>query len=199
MILYLYGIKRYIIIFCEDVIQNKGDTMQEEWRAIKGWEDYYEVSNMGRVRSVGRVVKRGNDAYSVKSRIIKIGMKNTICLCKDGKPEYHLIHRLVAEAFIPNPENLPIINHKDENPLNNRADNLEWCTYSYNNSYNDLRIRAAEKFRKPVLQYSKDGKFIREWSHAREAADTLGLSKRAIYECCAGRSKSSGGYIWKRK
>ena len=70
---------------------------------------------------------------------------------------------------------------------------------SYNNSYNDIRIKAAVSKRKSVLQYTKDGKFIREWSHAREAAEALGLNKRAIYECCVGRSRTSGGYIWKRK
>ena len=62
-----------------------------------------------------------------------------------------------------------------------------------------MRIKAAISKRKPVLQYTKDGKFIREWSHAREAAETLRLNKRAIYECCVGRSRTSGGYIWKRK
>ena len=108
-------------------------------------------------------------------------------------------HRILATQFIPNPNNLPVVNHKDENPLNDVVTNLEWCTWSYNNSYNNLRKRAALNKRKPILQYSSDGKFIREWSHAREAAESLGLNKRAIYECCAGRSKTSGGYIWKQK
>ena len=105
----------------------------------------------------------------------------------------------MAKAFIPNPDNLPCVNHKDENPSNNCVDNLEWCTYGYNLAYNDLAKRKAIDKRKPILQYSKDGEFIREWSHAREAAEALGLNKRAIYENCAGRSKSSGGFIWKRK
>lgn len=177
--------------------------MQEIWKDIKNYEGLYQVSNLGRVKSINRVVKRGDNFKPVCERILKPGGKNRgsyfVILSKNGKSSTKYIHRLVAQAFIPNPNNLPVVNHKDENPLNDNVDNLEWCTWSYNNSYNDLRKRAAKSKRKPVIQYSKSGEFIKEWSHAREAAETLGINKRAIYECCVGRSKTSGGFIWKRK
>lgn len=177
--------------------------MQEEWKDIEGFEGLYQISNLGRVKSVDRVVIRGTNSKPVCERVLKPGGGERgsyyVILSKEGKPYTRYIHRLVATAFLPNPKNLPVVNHKDENPLNNIVSNLEWCTKSYNNSYNDLRIRAAVPKRKPILQYTKDGKFIREWSYSKEAAESLGLNWRAINDCCVGRLKTSGGYIWKRK
>ena len=176
--------------------------MQEIWKDIEGYEGLYQISNLGNVKSVERIVKRGPNFKPVRERLLSVGDKDGykhVILSKNGKPKTGWVHRLVAEAFLSNPDKLPVVNHKDENPANNCVENLEWCTHSYNNSYNDARIKAAVDKRKPVLQYTKDGKFIREWSHAREAAESLGLNKRAIYECCVGRSRTSGGYIWKRK
>lgn len=176
--------------------------MTEIWKDIKGFEGLYQISNFGRVKSLKRIVQRGSNYKPVCERILKEGDNDGyafVVLSKNGKCKTKGIHRLVAEAFIPNPYDLPLINHKDENSKNNHVDNLEWCNYSYNNSYNNVRIKAATNKRKIVLQYTKDGIFIREWSHAREAAEVLHISKRAIYECCKGRSKTSGGFIWKRK
>jgi len=174
----------------------------ETWKDIEGYNGYYQVSNHGRVRSIERVVKRGSNYLPVSERILKLGTKcgyKTVALSKYGKVKYYQVHRLVAKSFIPNPKNLPCVNHKDENPGNNNVSNLEWCTKSYNNSYNDVRIKAAVCKRKPIIQMSKSGKFIKEWSHAREAAECLGLSKGAIYQCCKGKIKTSGGFIWIRK
>lgn len=175
--------------------------MQEIWKDIKGFEGYYQVSNFGNVKSLYRIVKRGTNYKSVNERILRPyfhGGYPEVVLTISGNKRTFPIHRLVAEAFIPNPNNLPIINHKDENPSNNCVDNLEWCTYSYNLSYNNIRVKSAISKRKAIRQYTKDGIFIKEWSHAREAAEALNLNKRAIYECCKGRCKTSGGYIWKR-
>lgn len=175
--------------------------MQEIWEDIKGFEGYYQISNLGNVKSLCRVVKRGKNYKPVNERILKPYYHDgypEVVLSINGNPRTFSIHRLVAEAFIPNPNKLPIINHKDENPSNNRVDNLEWCTYSYNLAYNDARVKAAVPKRKAIRQYTKDGVFIKEWSHARDAAEALKLNKRAIYECCKGRCKTSGGYIWKR-
>ena len=176
--------------------------MQEIWKDIEGLGGYYQISSKGRVKSIDRVVMRKGKPMHIKERILKPYMN-------DGYPQYICMyngvghdvfaHREVAKAFIPNPNNLPCVNHKDENPSNSCVENLEWCTYGYNLSYNDLAKRKAIDKRLPILQYSKNGEFIREWSHAREAAETLGLNKRAIYNCCQGRTKTSGGFIWKRK
>lgn len=173
----------------------------EIWRDVEGYEGLYQVSSLGRVKSLRRTVSRGTNFKPVRERILKPGYNKNyayVVLSKHGVTKTKYIHQLVARTFIPNTNNYPILNHKDENPRNNCVDNLEWCTYSYNLSYNDLRKRVAVSRRKAVRQYSKSGEFIKEWSHAREAAEALGLNKRAIYECCVGRSKTSGGYIWKR-
>lgn len=122
---------------------------------------------------------------------------NRITLCKDGKVKYILIHRLVALAFIPNPDNLPIINHKDENPSNNNVENLEWCSIKYNNTYGTRLERSAIARSKPIKQFSKDGIFIKDWINAREIERELGYKHSCISQCCNGKLKSAHGYIWR--
>ena len=113
--------------------------MKEVWKDIKNYEGCYQVSNLGKVRSVDRQVKTFNGTRTTTGQILKPLKTNRnyfrVCLKKNQKNNYKLIHRLVAEAFIPNPNNYSIINHKDNNPLNNCVDNLEWCTQSYNVKY----------------------------------------------------------------
>ena len=117
--------------------------MIELWKDIKTYEGLYQVSNLGNVKSVDRYIYAGDNSnhkyQHIKEHYLKLngGRKYIqVILCKNGKTKAFLVHRLVAEAFIPNPNNLPCVNHKDENPKNNHVDNLEWCTYSYNNTYN---------------------------------------------------------------
>lgn len=132
--------------------------MIEEWRDIKGYEGFYQVSNLGRVRSLDRyknqVSKRGRiyPAFC-PGRILKQTYRgnylrvNLYHLSGNGisyNGESFSVHRLVAEAFIPNPNNLPCINHKDENKENNCVDNLEWCTYKYNSNYGTIRERLSK-------------------------------------------------------
>ena len=116
---------------------------EEIWKDVDGWEDRYMVSNTGKVYS------------KIKNCIRKTAYTNdgheVVMLARNGKQFGTFVHRLVAKAFIPNPDNLPIINHKDENPANNNVNNLEWCTYSYNNTYNELNIRNAKKNRKNCI------------------------------------------------
>lgn len=117
----------------------------EEWKSIPGYEGLYEVSSYGRVRSLdrydrrncfrkGRILKQNNDGRGYMS----------IELCLNSKIKRYLVHRLVAQAFIPNPDNLPEVNHKDENPENNSVTNIEWCNRSYNINYGTRKDKVRE-------------------------------------------------------
>lgn len=110
----------------------------EDWKDIKGYEGEYQISSCGRVRSLktNRVLKLYEGDYS------------RVCLCKNGVKKTWKVHRLVADAFIPNPDNLPEINHKDENKYNNCVENLEWCSKVYNNNYGTKTERTEDTKRK---------------------------------------------------
>lgn len=173
--------------------------MIEEWKDIKGYEGLYQVSNLGRVRSLDRVINHPITYNQfIKGKIIvpqQRGNYKKVDLCKDGKICQKSVHRIVAEAFVDNPNNLPIVNHKDENPSNNRADNLEWCTYQYNVLYGNSRLKSSQKKNKAVLQIDlKTDEVIKEFTSIKYAQDELGLHH--ISDCCYNRRKSSGGYKW---
>lgn len=163
---------------------------------IKNYEGVYQVTENGDVWSVRR------------NRFLKL-YKNQlgylhICLYKNNKQKSFYVHRLVAEAFLPNPDNLPCVNHKDEDKTNNNVKNLEWCSFSYNNSYGTRIERVSEKNTngkrsKPVLQYTLDGQLIREWPSARQAERESGFNYGAVAACCRGELKKYKGFIWKYK
>ena len=162
----------------------------EYWRPIPGYEEY-EVSNLGRVKGKERILKpsKNKDGY------LAVG------LYKSGQRKIFKVHRLVAIAFIPNPDKLPCINHKDENPGNNVASNLEWCTQKYNVSYataNQRRSKTLQNcnhFTKPVYQYTLDGVLVRVWPSVNEAGRNSFLSSH-VAACCRGKRKSHRGYRW---
>ena len=119
--------------------------MIEEWRPVVGYEGLYEVSNTGRVRSVDRYVKTCYGSYRLhKGKVLSPGIRPDGYLVVSLQYRMFRVHRLVSEAFLPNPDNLPQVNHKDEDKSNNRVDNLEWCDSKYNNNYGTARIRAKE-------------------------------------------------------
>lgn len=173
----------------------KEDFAVEEWRDIDGYEGLYQVSKLGRVKSLERRVWNGNSYYIKPEKILKNNlMKNGYCrvtLTKDGKQEQYYIHRLVATAFLPNDDGLPEVDHIDANPRNNRIDNLRWVTHltnmhhcvemgrNYDGTANLLsrnaRIKTSLKLRKPVLR--SDG---RVFNSVKEAAAYMGLSANYI-------------------
>ena len=111
-----------------------------------------------------------------------------VYLYENGKGTNYRIHRLVAQAFIPNPNNYKEVNHKDHNPMNNHVDNLEWCDRNYNNRYS----RAIK-----VYQLSLDDKLIKVWDCMRDVERELKISHACISNCCSGKQKTAGGYKWK--
>ena len=165
-------------------ISKRGKIMKN----IKGYEGLYGITTEG-------------DVYSYKSKKFLKPVADCkgylfVRLCKDGKVKNYRIHRLVAEAYLPNSENLPQINHRDENKTNNCLQNLEWCDASYNTNYGTRNEKVSNSKKIPILQYTLDGEFIREWHSATD----IGIEvKSTICNCLKGRYKTAYGYLWKYK
>lgn len=180
----------------------------EIWKDIEGYEGLYQVSNLGRVRSLDHIrntSRTGNGRAFVKGRVLKPWMnENGYSVYsfhnESGKSSIKIMaHRLVAKAFLPNPENLPCVNHKDENPSNNHVDNLEWCTYAYNNAYGTAQKRANETrerkgIMKPVIKYSLNGTPLQRYKSVTDAASANGTSKVSISDCCVNKTIRCGQY-----
>lgn len=162
----------------------------EVWKDIEGFEGLYQISNQGRVKSL----------WFGKEKILKGGKARgylIIGLYKDGKLVMKLVHRLVAEAFLPNPQNLQEVNHKDENKENNNVENLEWCDRKYNCNFGTRNKKIAEKQGKRVAQIDAvTGEVVRQWASTKECGRN-GYSHGNVVECCNGLRKTHKGYIWK--
>ena len=170
----------------------------EVWKDIKGYEGLYQVSNLGRVK---RILFKNRMTEKMKDKLLKPfrGKKGylQVTLCKNNKTKLFNIHRLVAEAFIPNPDNLPQINHKDENKENNRVENLGFCTIKYNHNYGTGKQRQAEQIKKKVDQYDLQGNFIKRWNGMIDVQNELGINRNNINSCCLNIRKTAGGFVWK--
>ena len=118
-------------------------------------------------------------------------------LSAKGKKATPRVCRVVALAWIPNPNQYPQVNHKDENKTNNFVDNLEWCTGEYNTNYGTGIERRANKISKPVLQFDLNGELIRKWQSIRSAETALGIDNSRITRCCRGKLRQTGGFIWR--
>ena len=166
----------------------------EVYKQIIGYEGLYEVSNLGNVKSLSNDKTRKEKLLS--SGIDKDGYLQ-VGLYKNGKQKRYFIHRLVAQAFLPNPFNLPEVNHKDEDKSNNNVDNLEWCDRKYNVNYGTRTEKVVEKMSKQVAQYDLSGNLIAIWKSVSEIERQLGFVCGNISKCCLGKGKTSYGYIWK--
>jgi hypothetical protein len=174
--------------------------MQEIWKDIEEYKGLYQVSNLGRIRSITRKVKNGHGYRLIQGKILtdridKGGYK--MIDLRNGKiKKTHKVHRLVAEAFIPNPENKPEVNHKKEfEKWNNRVDNLEWMTSKENMNYGTAIERTKKKLSKIVYQYNRNNNLIKKWDSANECRKS-GFSSRHVSECCKGIAKTHKGYKW---
>lgn len=170
--------------------------ISETFLSVPGYEGLYEVSNLGNIKSLrsGKLLKQASD---------KVGYK-LVCLTKDGKSRGYGVHRLVALAFLPNPENLPEVNHKDETHDNNCVENLEWISKKGNRNYGTYRERMSKSLKeagtnnKSISAYDKKTLvFVKSYDSITEAEKELGLSRGAIGQALSGRIKTSAGYIWK--
>lgn len=161
--------------------------MSEKWKDISGYEALYEVSNEGRVRN------------SKTKRILKFDTSKNgykrVTLRKENKPHKFSVHRLVANEFVENPHQLPCVNHKDEDKSNNKAENLEWCTRSYNINYGSRNYK-VRSHATPVKQMDFAGNVLAEYVSVDFAAEVMGVSPSNIYKACKGKISYAYGYKW---
>lgn len=183
--------------------------MEEIWKDIHGYEGLYQVSNLGRVKSLPRGKQWPYRQTHNNIRKPKLNKNGYLCvnLSKENNVQWFNVHRLVAMTFLPNPYNLPEVNHKDEGRIDNRVENLEWCTHQYNLTYGTINQRTRLKLRnnpktsKPVIQYTRDGIFVAEYPSIEEAHRQTGICQRTIVQVVKGlpRWKTAGGFVWKLK
>lgn len=199
--------------------------MDEIWKPIEGYEGFYEVSNIGRVKSLTREVVRKNGVHlSIKGSIMRphiliVGKYfkrkyRVFCLSKSGKREFIYGHTLVARAFIPNPENKPCVDHINGTEYGDSVENLRWCTQKENLNFETARKHNSEANRgerhsrygkfgaqnptsKSVAQYTKEGEYVQTFGGIREAERKTGIDNRGICACCKGKHRSAGGYVWR--
>ena len=173
--------------------------MREEWRPVDGHEGLYEVSNMGNMKSL-------NYKRTGKEKILKLRKNRdgylVVSLCKEGAMKSYYVHRIVATAFLENPEGYTEINHIDQDKTNNKVDNLEWCSRSYNCNYGTRNKRMAEKLTnnpkisKPVIAIDMRTGLIVEFASVHEAERETGINIGNIIQCCKGKRNSAGGFYW---
>jgi hypothetical protein len=173
----------------------------EIWKDVVGYEGLYQVSNLGRVKSLDRVIIRKDGRKDrIKGRMLKFYNNKGylyVDICKNGACKKCKVHRLVLQSFSSNPNNLPFVNHKDENKLNNRLCNLEWCDAKYNVNYGTCteRIRNSHisKIGRSIDMFDIDGNFIARYFCTKDV-ERHGFDRRAVDRCCKGLSHTHKGY-----
>lgn len=173
----------------------------EKWKPIKNFEEKYEVSDMGNVRSHDMILPCKNNSSHIRKGKTLIPQKNRngylfVNLRGNEHSGKYYIHRLVADAFVLNEKGLPIVNHKNEIKSDNRAENLEWCTNQYNINYGSCPDKIKRKMGSPILQILPDGNTIR-WLSIRDIERTKGYSRKIIAACCKGERAMAYNSEWR--
>lgn len=179
--------------------------VNETWKDIPGYENLYQISSTGRVKSL-------NYRRTSEEKILRPGLNSSssgyyfVSLCKNGEWKYFRVHRLVALSFIPNPENKECVDHINGDRLDNRVENLRWCTQKENHNFPLAKKNKSQslinnpKLLKPILQIDKNtGEVIKEYPSIKDASKQLGIDQSQISKCAKGKEKSAGGFIWRYK
>lgn len=170
------------------------------WKQVVGYEGYYEVSDDGQVRSVDRAIQCKDGVHHIKGRVMKQSLSvgyYVVNLRKPGSTKIALVHRLVADAFLPNPERLQTVNHIDGCKTNNHVSNLEWASYAGNNQHAyDTGLHSPWGYR--IDQYDVSGNFISSFPNMYAAARAYGVTPGCISHCVHGRNQTACGYVWKQ-
>lgn len=167
----------------------------EVWKDIPGYEGKYQVSNLGRVKSLN--YNRQRIEKNLRIYVSEDGYAR-IYLSKESKKKDYLLHRIVADAFVPNPHNKSEINHINGVKSDNRAENLEWCSRSENEKHAWVSGLGTHYLRQ-VVQYDMQRNPLKEWESIKTAGNETGIERRNINACCQGKRKTAGGYIWRYK
>lgn len=177
----------------------------EQWHDVKGFEGIYKVSSLGRIKSLTRTITYKNGAkHLTKGKMLKPIMDSygyyRATLYKNGHAYQRLVHRIVADEFVSNPNNYSDINHKNEMRTDNRSENLEWCTKKYNNNYGRHNDHLSLAKCKSIYQLDSDHNIIAKWKSINEAVQGLKLPKAShcnISACLHGRIQHAYGYTWR--
>lgn len=166
----------------------------ERWKPIPGFDDRFLASDQGNIMSV-------NYHNYGRQRILKKSLNKcgyeVVCLFYKGKGHVCLVHRLVAKAFLDNPNGLPVINHLNEIKTDNRLDNLCWCSIRDNINYGTRNARMAATIGSPVQQFTRDGQLVASFISVLDAGRKTGVDHSAINKCVKGKRKSAGGFLWR--
>ncbi len=180
--------------------------MIELWKPVYGYENFYEVSSLGNVRRIPKVVRSGGNKRVTHGKVLKPQRRGrgylSVWLYANGTSKQISIHRLVAEAFCRKRDGCNEVNHIDEDKTNNRADNLEWCTRQENNAYGERSLKISRKNTngkrsKPVAQYTMSGEFVKWYPSMHEARRQTGFAEGNIYRAITGEYSHAYGYKWR--
>ena len=183
-----------VILGYKKIIIGDNNMTKEVWRDIEGYEGLYQVSDQGRVKSLGRKWRKSE---RILNPVVRHDGYVVVGLYSGGKPKTFKVHRLVCEAFHENPDNKPQVNHINEIKTDNRACNLEWCTAEENTNFGTRTERSGKAQSKPVAQYAQDGELIKIWQSTREVERQTGFRHGYICQSANGKRKQAYGFIWK--